>query len=90
MEPFPDVVRHVGSFVVVDRTRTTRQNNGLNIGIVAAKLVEGNGAGIELTVNMEFTDATGNEMGILGTKIEDGNLGSVIIDCRADMETMNE
>jgi hypothetical protein len=60
--------------VIVDRRGTTGQNDGN--GFVLFQLGGVDLTRVEFAVNVEFADAAGNQVRVLRTEIQKGNLGT--------------
>jgi len=44
-----------------------------------AQFFSGNETRVKLAINMHFADATGDDVGVLGAEVEDGDLGAVCV-----------
>jgi hypothetical protein len=63
----PNSFSHMRSTIVIDTIRPTTQNHRRQF--MLAKFFGGDETGVEFTVDVKFTDATGDKMGVLGSKI---------------------
>ena len=68
----PDLLRHVGGALLVDRRGSTAEDDGREV--VGAELLGGNEAGVQLAVDVELADPASDEVRVLTAKVEDGHL----------------
>mmetsp|Transcript_6907 Transcript_6907/g.19407 ORF Transcript_6907/g.19407 Transcript_6907/m.19407 type:complete len:341 (+) Transcript_6907:1012-2034(+) len=73
-EEVPDLPRHVGGALLVDRGRSAAQDDGREV--VGPELLGGNEAGVQLAVDVELADAAGDEVRVLAAEVEDCHLGT--------------
>lgn len=64
----------MGCTFLVDAVGSTTQNDSDDF--MLRQLFGRDEARVQFTVNVKFTDATGNQMGKLGSKVQDGDLGA--------------
>ena len=74
----PDSGTDVWGILVIHTGRSSTQNDGDQL--VLAKLFGRHQARVELAVDMELTDATRNQVGVLRSEIQDCNLRAVYRD----------
>jgi hypothetical protein len=78
-DQIPHGWRNVRSPFFVDRIRPSRQDNGNDFMFI--QILSIYKTRVEFTVDMEFSDTTGNQMGILRAKVENGNLRPARLRC---------
>lgn len=68
----------------VDGVGSSREDDGCEV--VRCEFFDGYEAGVELAVYVHFTDAACDEVGVLRSKVQDGDLGSILEDGEGEKE----
>ena len=68
----PHIWGYMGRIFFIDRTGSTTENNGVNL--VFFQLGASHQTRVELAIDVKFTDSTSNQMRILRTKVQNGDL----------------